>query len=86
MEKLILFCARLLIRMSLVIGAWQIRNSGKQLKCFRLAELGLGAISLLADALGAVVQICWGLRAEADLSGGGRLDAPVRPALPGSWS
>ncbi len=67
-EKVILFFARLLIRMTLAIGAWQIRNAGGRMRHRSAASIGLGAIYLLADALGVVVHLCWGVQAGSESS------------------
>jgi hypothetical protein len=69
LEKVVLCFSKLLVRMTLAIGVWQIRNAERRLRYRLTAELGLRATYLLADVLGVVVRICW--RAQRGRGSGG---------------
>jgi hypothetical protein len=76
-ERIALRAAALLLRMTVIVGAWQFRHAGRS-RYRPIAALGLSAICLLAGALGLVIH-AW---QHAPAGEPGAHAAPMQRAMP----
>jgi len=75
-ERIVVFLAKWLIRLTVILAIWQATSAGGRKRFRAVAFLGLSALSVLADALGALIQVRQGALALPGISG------ESRPLLP----